>query len=70
MKPTYTPPTEEQKTARRKSATHERRGILFQLSHEEEDMHPLAWWFNEGSGMWQWSEITNSEVRRFSEANV
>lgn len=69
MRSAYTPPTEEQKADRRKAATHQRRDTLFQLSAKGDDLYPQALWFNEGSGMWQWHNLTNDDVRLFSQAN-
>jgi hypothetical protein len=50
---------------RRSKATHRRKigGTLFQLSKPDDDYPDNAWWFNEGSGMWQVSEYTNDEIR-------
>jgi hypothetical protein len=57
---------------RRAAATHLRKvgGTLFQLSKPDDNYPDLAWWFNEGSGMWQISDYTNKEVYHGSQFEV
>lgn len=57
---------------RRAAATHRRKigGMLFQLSKPDDDYPDQAWWFNEGSRMWQISDYTNSEVYHGSQFEV
>lgn len=59
-------------STRRAAATHRRKigGTLFQLSKPDDDYLESAWWFNEGSGMWQISDYTNDEIRYGSQFEV
>jgi hypothetical protein len=57
---------------RRAAATHLEKigGTLFKLSKPDDNYPDLAWCFNEGSGMWQISDYTNSEVYHGSQFEV